>query len=326
MARPPFRLGIRAKLLLVLTVFLAIPWLGYAYVQEVERVLREAQQRTLAGTAQAVATALHDRPALFARPLGSDGAGGGEAAGAAEIEAILQGLSRTTARIFVVDRQSNVIARVGSLQRPEPAETPPPQGPRAWRRGSNAMSCTRCTRCCSRSRPRTSATTSSGARCRSRRRSTARLPASSPLTGARRGTVGSASSPRRIRCGRRFGRRRRRRRGDHQRGAGTAQPRVRAAVHAGARADARGGDGAHRLRLAPVVAIRRLRDEVEQAIDAKGVCGASPRIDGRRRDRRPSRSFTSVLSRLADAVSHREALASRLSHELVNSTHRRNTS
>ena len=30
MVRPPFRLGIRAKLLLVLTVFLAIPWLGYA--------------------------------------------------------------------------------------------------------------------------------------------------------------------------------------------------------------------------------------------------------------------------------------------------------
>ena len=125
MARPPFRLGIRAKLLLVLTVFLAIPWLGYAYVQEVERVLREAQQRTLAGTAQAVATALHDRPALFARPSGSDGTGAGEAAGAAEIEAILLGLSRTTARIFVVDRQANVIARVGTLQRPEPAETPP---------------------------------------------------------------------------------------------------------------------------------------------------------------------------------------------------------
>ena len=128
MARPPFRLGIRAQLLLVLTVFLAIPWLGYAYVQEVERVLRDAQQRTLAGTAQAVATALHDRPALFARRSGSDGTGVGEAAGAAEIEAILQGLSRTTARIFVVDRQSNVIARVGTLQRPEAAETPPPQG------------------------------------------------------------------------------------------------------------------------------------------------------------------------------------------------------
>ena len=58
-------LGIRAQLLLVLTVFLAIPWLGYEYVRELERFLRDAQERTLAGTAQAVATALHDRPRLF---------------------------------------------------------------------------------------------------------------------------------------------------------------------------------------------------------------------------------------------------------------------
>src|SRR5207253_2884637 len=58
-------LGIRAQLLLVLTVFLAIPWLGYEYVRELERFLRDAQEKTLAGTAQAVATALHDRPRLF---------------------------------------------------------------------------------------------------------------------------------------------------------------------------------------------------------------------------------------------------------------------
>ena len=49
----------------MLTVFLAIPWLGYEYVRELERFLRDAQERTLAGTAQAVATALHDRPRLF---------------------------------------------------------------------------------------------------------------------------------------------------------------------------------------------------------------------------------------------------------------------
>ncbi len=58
-------LGIRAQLLLVLTVFLVIPFLGYEYVRELERVLRDAQERTLAGTAQAVATALHDRARLF---------------------------------------------------------------------------------------------------------------------------------------------------------------------------------------------------------------------------------------------------------------------
>ena len=65
---PRIALSIRAQLLLVLTVFLALPWLGYEYVRELERLLRDAQERTLAGTAQAVATALHDRPRLFATP------------------------------------------------------------------------------------------------------------------------------------------------------------------------------------------------------------------------------------------------------------------
>ena len=64
----PLALGIRAQLLLVLTVFLALPWLGYEYVREIERFLRDAQERTLAGTAQAVAIALHERPRLFAAP------------------------------------------------------------------------------------------------------------------------------------------------------------------------------------------------------------------------------------------------------------------
>ena len=64
MSRFRIALGIRAQLLLVLMVFLTIPWLGYEYVRELERFLRDAQQKTLAGTAQAVATALHDRPRL----------------------------------------------------------------------------------------------------------------------------------------------------------------------------------------------------------------------------------------------------------------------
>ncbi|HEY5365347.1 MAG TPA: hypothetical protein VIL19_02650, partial [Casimicrobiaceae bacterium] len=62
---PRVTLGIRAQLLLVLTVFAAIPFLGVAYIRELEDVLRSAQERELAGTAQAVATALHDRPRLF---------------------------------------------------------------------------------------------------------------------------------------------------------------------------------------------------------------------------------------------------------------------
>src|ERR1700688_3388622 len=68
MSKVRIALGIRAQLLLVLTVFLAIPWLGYEYVRELERFLRDAQEKTLAGTAQAVATALHDRPRLFDTP------------------------------------------------------------------------------------------------------------------------------------------------------------------------------------------------------------------------------------------------------------------
>jgi dedicated sortase system histidine kinase len=63
--------------------------------------------------------------------------------------------------------------------------------------------------------------------------------------------------------------------------------------------------------------IRRLRDEIEHAIDAKGrvrhiVAGskAGDEIGDL------SRSFSSVLSRLADSAKHREELASRLSHEL----------
>jgi dedicated sortase system histidine kinase len=132
-------LGIRAKLVLVLTVFLALPWLGYEYVRELERVLRDAQQQTLAGTAQAVATALHERPRLFDVQLASpaslaDGRASDDTAAAApppphpaavaEVEQILHGLSRTNARIWVIDRNLNVLARAGTLKRVEASEPP----------------------------------------------------------------------------------------------------------------------------------------------------------------------------------------------------------
>src|SRR5438067_2634196 len=129
--RSRIALGIRAQLLLVLTVFLAIPWLGYEYVKELERFLRDAQERTLAGTAQAVATALHDRGPLFearAAPLDTlpmerateDSTSQDTAVdtpSSPEIAQILHGLSRTTARIWVVDRDQHVLARAGSLRR-----------------------------------------------------------------------------------------------------------------------------------------------------------------------------------------------------------------
>ena len=62
---PRVALGIRAQLLLVLTVFAAIPFLGVAYIRELEGVLRNAQERELAGTAQAVGSARHDGPRVF---------------------------------------------------------------------------------------------------------------------------------------------------------------------------------------------------------------------------------------------------------------------
>ncbi|HET6756296.1 MAG TPA: proteobacterial dedicated sortase system histidine kinase, partial [Burkholderiales bacterium] len=57
--------GIRTKVLLVSCFLLTIPWLGYEYVWEMEKFLRQGQEKTLVGTARAVATALHDRPKLF---------------------------------------------------------------------------------------------------------------------------------------------------------------------------------------------------------------------------------------------------------------------
>jgi two-component system sensor histidine kinase ChvG len=59
------RFGIRLKLLFLSLFLFAIPWLGYKYVWELERYLRIGQEQTMLGTARAVATALHERPALF---------------------------------------------------------------------------------------------------------------------------------------------------------------------------------------------------------------------------------------------------------------------
>lgn len=59
------RFGIRLKLLVLSLFLFTIPWLGYRYVWELESYLRIGQEQTMEGTARAVATALHERPALF---------------------------------------------------------------------------------------------------------------------------------------------------------------------------------------------------------------------------------------------------------------------
>ena len=47
---------------------------------------------------------------------------------------VVQGLSRTTARIFVIDRELNVLARAGSLKRPSlpDMQTPDSAVARVW--------------------------------------------------------------------------------------------------------------------------------------------------------------------------------------------------
>ncbi|MFC4701638.1 proteobacterial dedicated sortase system histidine kinase [Glaciecola siphonariae] len=58
-------IGLRTKLLLFSSFLFVIPYLGYQFVWELETYLRIGQEQTLVGTARAVATALHERPALF---------------------------------------------------------------------------------------------------------------------------------------------------------------------------------------------------------------------------------------------------------------------
>lgn len=60
-----FPLGIRGKVLALSLVLLAIPWLGYLYILEMESLLREGHVATVQGTARAVAIALQDRRSLF---------------------------------------------------------------------------------------------------------------------------------------------------------------------------------------------------------------------------------------------------------------------
>jgi dedicated sortase system histidine kinase len=60
-----FTFGIRAKLLFFSSFLLVIPYMSYQYVWQLETYLRIGQEQTLVGTARAVATALHERPALF---------------------------------------------------------------------------------------------------------------------------------------------------------------------------------------------------------------------------------------------------------------------
>ncbi|HKO89105.1 MAG TPA: histidine kinase dimerization/phospho-acceptor domain-containing protein, partial [Burkholderiales bacterium] len=113
-------MSIRTKLLLVSLVLLSIPFVGYGFVREMEKLLRAGQEQAVSATARAVATALHDRPNLLQREVlppenGAPGAVPLRRAGN-EIETIIKGLRRSSARIWVIDRHRRLLALEGSLQ------------------------------------------------------------------------------------------------------------------------------------------------------------------------------------------------------------------
>lgn len=141
--RQRVRFTLRSKLALLSLLLLALPWVGYLYVREMEHVLLAAQRQSVESTARAVATALHERPELFGQTRsGYASEVAPEASmlpgeelldwgvpprrrrsGAEEVEAILKGLERSTSRIWVTDRALRVVARAGSLAAsPAPAE------------------------------------------------------------------------------------------------------------------------------------------------------------------------------------------------------------
>jgi two-component system sensor histidine kinase ChvG len=149
------RMSLRVKLALVSLALLALPLSGWLYVNEMERFLLEGEERALLATARAVATALHDRPQLLAaaperdddalrqeaedelrrlaqhegRPAEQtpDVALAREAAVDAapaqqEIAAILRGVQRTSSRIWVVNNRYQVLALAGSLRQHTPPD------------------------------------------------------------------------------------------------------------------------------------------------------------------------------------------------------------
>lgn len=57
--------GIRFKLVFLSSFLLVVPYLGYQYILEMEEYLQRGQEQAVLGTAQALATALNERPELF---------------------------------------------------------------------------------------------------------------------------------------------------------------------------------------------------------------------------------------------------------------------
>ena len=147
------RFPLRARLALVALALLVLPWAGWLYVREMERFLVAAQEEALAATARAVATALHERPKLLAYRARSESdlreeaerelkrltggvveneADARDGAADGEIAAILKGLERASSRIWVVSRDCRVLALAGSLKRADAPEASLAQRTLGW--------------------------------------------------------------------------------------------------------------------------------------------------------------------------------------------------
>ena len=161
------RFSLRLKLALVALVLLALPWAGYQYVSEMERFLLEGEEQALLSSARAIATSLHDRPSLMAAQPESDDdprrlaeeelrriaaerekreaerrqadAESAPQAGSAapaqiiaretspreeprQIAEILRGVQRSNSRVWVLSRDLRVLGLAGSLQHPDEAD------------------------------------------------------------------------------------------------------------------------------------------------------------------------------------------------------------
>jgi len=117
-------LGLRAKIALAALVLLVIPWAGYSFVNSMERMLRENQQRQVVATARAVATALQDRERLLDLRAAVPVEGGPPATSEAteEVRLLLASLARAGLRIWVVDSKLRLVAVAGSLDAKPPAD------------------------------------------------------------------------------------------------------------------------------------------------------------------------------------------------------------
>ncbi|MBL8520166.1 MAG: hypothetical protein JNK75_05790 [Betaproteobacteria bacterium] len=144
--------SLRAKLVGVALLLLLVPLVGYRFVQEMERYLRDGHREVLISAAKLLSATLSDRPQLFVAPVQAPDAAievedverqrlvslfgaaepgvaaslGGAYAPSEEIQRILAVVSGNASRMWVVDAQLRVRGLAGRLEGSAPPETDSP--------------------------------------------------------------------------------------------------------------------------------------------------------------------------------------------------------